>query len=88
LALGLGDQWRKEAGVHPDAVIAGIPASVVSLTALLIISYHLAHIRFVLLAAKEHPEISVPQSLTLWDPRSRLEANITQYSIKLGLPLM
>jgi hypothetical protein len=71
--------YRNEAGVHPDVKIGKISGAELTLIITVIIALHSKHIRFALLAMKKHPEISIPDSLTIWGPVEELIDSITHY---------
>lgn len=73
-------RWRVEAGLHPDADFGDISGADITLITNFIIALHLKHIRFALLAIKHYPEISIPQSLTIWGALDELENSIVEYS--------
>lgn len=68
--------WRNEAGFHPKATVGGIGVRDLSLVVIAITSLHLKHVHFALIAAQTRPEISIPESLTIWTPREELEETI------------
>jgi hypothetical protein len=73
VALGLADEWREEAGIHPDAKLGGVSGKAISIVALSMISRHLAHTRYVQLAAALDSRVSIPLNLTSVVPRARFE---------------
>lgn len=79
VATQLADDWRNESGLHPEARIAGVSGEAITLVATLMISRHLAHIRYVQLAAAQYPEISVATNLTYVTSRKRYEDELLGY---------
>lgn len=80
VATEISIKWRDEAGLHPDVLIGGFKVSEIVAVVLLIISLHLKHIRFCTVAASIFPEISLPQSLTIWTTRPELIESIAELS--------
>lgn len=78
-AAELVAEWRSEAGLHPDANIDGISGADITSVITYITFLHLKHIRFSLVALKTHPQISIPQSLTIWEPLEKLEDSIVDF---------
>jgi len=66
LASEITKEWRDEAGIHPDTEIGNITATQLILVVSMITSFHHKHIGFIQLAAKEKPEILIPQSASIW----------------------
>lgn len=79
-ATELSLKWRDEAGLHPDVVIGRYKISEISTVIILVVSLHLKHIQFCSVAASIYPEISFPQSLTIWTKFSELVDSITALS--------
>ena len=77
-AMELVEEWRFDAGIHPTAKVADTTGAEAAVIALVIISLHLKHVRFALLAAKHHPTISLPLSLTIWGPEADLINSIAE----------
>lgn len=75
-AVELSHNWLGEAGLHPEAVVGGCKISEVLKITLLIVSLHLKHIHFCVVASKKYPEISLPQSLSIWTTRQELVESI------------
>ncbi len=73
-------EWRDEAGFHPEAKIGEITGSDILAVVTFIVSFHLKHVHFASLASKKHPEILIPQSLTIWKPLDEMVQNITDFS--------
>lgn len=72
----LVSEWRNDAGFHPKATVAGIGIRDLSLVIMAITSLHLKHVHFALIASETQPEISIPESLSIWGPREELEETI------------
>lgn len=70
--------WREEAGFHPSIIIGGVSGSDVTSVAIILTCLHAKHVRFAMLAMGSHKEISIPQSLTIWEPRADLIASIAE----------
>lgn len=66
VALKLVLKWREEAGIHPRAKFSGFSGVDLSVVAAAVVSILLKHMRFVSIAAQLFPQISIPQSLTIW----------------------
>jgi len=73
-------QARDEAGLHPDAKLGNITGADLSAIITFVTAVHMKHVRFALLAMNAFPEISIPQSLTIWGPLNELEDSIVDYS--------
>lgn len=76
----LVDRWRNEIGLHPSAVLGSCTGTDLTLIVAFITALHMKHVRFARLAMENFPEISIPQSLTIWGPLSELEDSIVDYS--------
>lgn len=73
------NRCRNDAGIHPSIAVGETSGvDLIALTAV-IVSLHLKHIRFALLASQLYPEICIPQSLTIWGPIADLKASITEW---------
>jgi hypothetical protein len=79
VATQLADDWWSESGLHPEARIFGVSGEAIMLVAALMISRHLAHIRYVQLAAGLYPEISVATNMTHVTSRKRYEDKLLGY---------
>jgi hypothetical protein len=79
-AVHLVEEWRREAGLHPTTRLGNITGAELTVVATFIISLHLKHAEFAIIAAKHRPDISTPLSLTIWEPREELESAISVYS--------
>jgi len=79
-AVERASDWRTEAGIHPDARIGETTGADATAIATLIVGFHLKHVRFAILASKHYPQISIPQSLTIWGPVQLLEESIAEYT--------
>lgn len=82
-ALALATAWREDSGIHPDAKLGSITGADVASVSAALISLHVKHFGCVSIAKKLFNQVSVPQSLTIWGPRSALEESI---SLMSGLP--
>ena len=76
-ALGLATPWREESGIHADAKLDAITGADIAGVGAALISLHAKHFGCVSVAKKLFPEVSVPQSLTIWGPRDTLEESIS-----------
>lgn len=79
-AAELMGMWRNDAGLHPEANIDGVKASDLCFVIMFITGIYLKHVHFAGLAAKKYPEISIPQSITLWDSPNELINSIADFS--------
>jgi hypothetical protein len=79
-ALALATTWREESGVHPDAKLGSIRGADIASVSVALISLHAKHFSCVSVAKKLINQVSVPQSLTIWGPRSELEESISLMS--------
>jgi len=82
-ALALATPWREEAGIHPEAKLGGITGADVAGVGAALICLHAKHFGLVSVAKELFDQVSVPQSLTIWGPRSALEESV---SIMSGRP--
>jgi hypothetical protein len=80
IATNLVHDWRNEAGFHPEAKFNGVKGADVAMIVLLIVSFHLKHIRFTALASEEFPNINIPQTLTLWAPLEEFANGIARFT--------
>jgi hypothetical protein len=71
---------RNEAGIHPDLEFDGIGGDTILAVAAAVVSFHLKHVRFALLALKHKMPVSLPQSLTIWTPEDELAKGIADWS--------
>lgn len=79
-AAELTREWRDEAGINPSAKIGNISAAEVMGVAMYIISFHLKHINFAHLASEKDTQISIPQSLSIWNPIQDLIKDISNFT--------
>lgn len=79
-ALALATAWREDSGIHPDAKLGSITGADVASVSAALISLHAKHFGCVSIAKKVFSQVSVPQSLTIWGPRSALEESISLMS--------
>ncbi len=79
-AAELALELRMEAGIHPSAKIGDISGAELTIIITFLIALYKKHVRFALLAMKKYPEISMPQSLSIWGPSHELEDSIVDYS--------
>lgn len=82
-ALALATTWREESGIHPKAKLGQISGADIAGVSVALISLHAKHFGCVSVAKKLASQVSVPQSLTIWGPRSGLAESI---SIMSGRP--
>jgi hypothetical protein len=73
-------EWRSEAGLHPDATLSGVSGGEITVVVGYLLALGLKHVEFAGIAVKKYPEISLSQSLTLWEPREMLVDAITDHS--------
>lgn len=76
-ALALATHWRKDAGIHPKAMLASITGADIAAVGAALISLHAKHFGCVSVAKKLFGEVSVAQSLSIWEPRKALEESIS-----------
>lgn len=76
-ALALATVWREDSGIHADAKLGSITGADVAGVGAALISLHSKHVGCVLVASKLFSQVSVPQSLTIWGPKSALEESIS-----------
>tara|TARA_E500000318_G_C3565764_1_gene215562 strand:+ start:808 stop:2376 length:1569 start_codon:yes stop_codon:yes gene_type:complete len=74
------EQCRAEVGLHPDLELEGVSNSIIMAVAGVIISIHMKHIRFCLLARKQNMPVSLQQSFTIWSPEDELIQGIADWS--------
>jgi hypothetical protein len=79
-ALALATTWREESGIHPDAQLGSIRGSEIASVCAALISLHAKHFGCVSVAKNLFSQVSVPQSLTIWGPKSELEESISLMS--------
>jgi hypothetical protein len=73
-------KWREDAGLHPEARLDEITGAELTGIIVLLVSFVLKHIHFATLASKKHPEISIPQSLTIWTPVEEMQRDIQEFT--------
>lgn len=73
-------QWLREAGLHMEANLGDISGAELTHVVWYLASLHLKHIVMVNEAVKIFPEVSGPQSLTIWGPRQEMVANYAEIS--------
>ena len=71
--------WRNEAGIHPETKLRGISGALLAGVTGLLASIYVKHIRFVTAGYQKLDGISVPVSLTLWEPLSQLIESMTSF---------
>jgi hypothetical protein len=74
------EDWRNEAGIHPDASIGDVPGRDVALVGLLLTSLYLKHIHLVSVAQKKIDAVNIPMSLTIWKPESELAKSLSDFT--------
>ena len=79
-AIKLVNFWRNQAGLHPDLKINNITGAELTAVVLYIVSLHLKHTHCVQIAYSKHPQISIPQSLTIWEPLEKLINDISEFT--------
>lgn len=62
------NDFRLEAGIHPDVNFGDFSGSDVLTITTVLLSFFRKHVAFVLLACQNFPEISMRESLTIWGP--------------------
>lgn len=72
--------FRDYAGVHPDAQYGEFTGEQLLAVTLVLLSLHMKHLRFALIAHSHVPEIDVGSSLTIWGPISELAESISDVS--------
>jgi len=72
--------WRNEAGIHPDARIGDVSGRDVAAIGLLLASFYLKHIRFIHLGNKIIPRVNFPMSLTIWKPEADLIESLADFT--------
>jgi hypothetical protein len=73
-------EWRAEAGFHPNANLNGVSGADITIAITFIVFLHMKHKEFALIALQTQSEISIPQSLTIWEPLDQLEKALADYS--------
>jgi len=76
-ALALATSWREASGIHPNAKLGTITGADVAGVSAALICLHSKHFACVSVAKKHFSQVSVPQSLTIWGPRTALEESIS-----------
>lgn len=79
-ALAVLSDWRVDAGIHPDVCIDGIRGADILTMAAVVLGLHIKHLKFSMLALADHPNISMPQSLTIWSRRGELAESIEHFA--------
>jgi hypothetical protein len=79
-ATELVRKWRDEAGIHPGINIGELNCGELMAVVIFLTSFHLKHIQFASLASKKFAEISIPQSLTIWNPKEEMIQDISDFS--------
>jgi hypothetical protein len=77
-------QSRNEAGIHPDAVVAGVPGAQIVAVGVWLNSFCLKHIHFVNLGIQKYPDSNYAMSLTRWTSLTEIEHAICHGT---GIPL-
>lgn len=78
IALELAAEWREEAGIHPETKLGDLTGADLIGIGTVVIGLHAKHVAFTMLAARNHPEVSLPQSLTIWSDRQEMEQSIAE----------
>ncbi len=73
--------WRQEAGLHPNAKIGNISGAELTTIVVILVSFHLKHVQFVMLAERAYPEISIQQNLTIWTPLQSMIEDISEFAM-------
>lgn len=71
---------RHDSGMHPDALIKGIRASDIHSVLMLLVSARLKHTQFVAAAKRRWPDINYWMSMTIWKPKGKIVAEISEYT--------
>ena len=79
-ALALATLWREGAGIDPKAKLGSFTGADMAAVGAALISLHSKHFGCVSVAKTLFPQVSVPQSLTIWGPRDELEESISVIS--------
>ena len=78
IALQLAREWSEEAGIHPETRFGELTGADLIGIGTIVIGFHAKHVGFTMLAARKHPHISLPQSLTIWGEREKMAQAIAE----------
>lgn len=79
-ALELVDNWRSEAGLHPATKLQGITGVDLTMIVIVIVALHLKHTEFTIHASKKFSDMSLHQSISIWEIKSELIESIHQFT--------
>lgn len=79
-ATDLVNEWINEAGIHPNILINDTRGIHLMGVTAIIVSLHLKHINYVRLASENYPQISVNESIAIWNPLDELINDITSFT--------
>lgn len=74
------NEWVFESGLHPALKLDGISMSDIIKVVTCLVSFNLKHVEFSRISLERHPEISIPQSLTIWCSQSQLITDIALFT--------
>jgi len=72
--------WRNDAGIHPDTKIGKLTGADLTWIITILVSFDLKHHEFIGLANEHFPNISIPQSVTIWQVKDELTKEIAAYT--------
>ncbi|HEY4325115.1 MAG TPA: hypothetical protein VGN20_14055 [Mucilaginibacter sp.] len=72
--------WRGDAGIHPDTRIGTLKGADLTWIIMILVSFDLKHHEFTGLAAGHFPDISIPQSVTIWQIKDELIGEIAAFT--------
>lgn len=74
-------EWKDNAGLHPEIKIEETKMSDIMAVIMCLVSFNLKHIEFASIATRNHKEIQIFQSLTIWSPLSELINDISAFTM-------
>lgn len=78
--MKLAESWISDVGLDPRAAVGASTGADVTAVTAIIAALHLKHIHFGRLASKHQPTISIPISLTIWEPAEQLAQALADYT--------
>jgi hypothetical protein len=72
--------WRDDAGIHPESMIGNLKGADLTWIIMMLVSFDLKHHEFIRLASEHFPEISIPQSVTIWQIKDQLIDEIAEFT--------